>query len=206
MLAVAAVCILMAGAVVYLLLTSGSPPSQATSTHISSVRSRSAPSRVEKEVPAQLEQRSVRAADAEPPAEAAKPTLAAAAPSAIPEQQEKAAMPRPAPAGAQSPLTVKPARTLDPQEISLLINQGEKHVAVGDLAAARTVFQRAAHAGDATAALALAATYDPNVLARLQVLGMGVSADAEKARTWYRTAEALGSAEATLRLQTLDRQ
>jgi TPR repeat protein len=50
--------------------------------------------------------------------------------------------------------------------------------------------------------LALAATYDPIVLAKLGVTGMG--ADVEKARTWYRMAESYGLAEAKQRLQLLD--
>jgi TPR repeat protein len=69
---------------------------------------------------------------------------------------------------------------------------------------ARTIFQRAAEAGDATAALELAANYDPTVLARIGVMGMG--ADVEKARAWYRMAESFGSAEAKQRLRSLDRQ
>ena len=66
------------------------------------------------------------------------------------------------------------------------------------------MFRRAADAGDATGALALGATYDPTVLARLGVMGMG--ADLEKARAWYRTAESLGSAEAKHRLQLLSQR
>jgi TPR repeat protein len=64
------------------------------------------------------------------------------------------------------------------------------------------VFRRAAEAGDATAAIALGATYDPGVLARLGVVGMG-AADIEKARYWYQKAESLGSSEASRRLQLL---
>jgi TPR repeat protein len=63
------------------------------------------------------------------------------------------------------------------------------------------VFQRAAEAHDANAALALAATYDPTVLSKLGVVGM--SADLEKARTWYQKAESLGSADAARRLRAL---
>ena len=70
--------------------------------------------------------------------------------------------------------------------------------------AARIVFQRAAEAGDATAALALAATYDPGVLAKLGVVGMG-GADVEKARLWYQRAESFGSTEAARRLRILAR-
>ena len=67
--------------------------------------------------------------------------------------------------------------------------------------AARTVLQRAAAAGDATAAIALGATYDPLVLRKLGVLGMG--ADLDKARSWYQKAERLGSPEAARRLELL---
>jgi len=64
------------------------------------------------------------------------------------------------------------------------------------------VLQRAAQAGDATAAVALGATYDPTVLAKLGVLGMG-GADVEQARRWYQQAESLGSTEATKQLRVL---
>ena len=83
----------------------------------------------------------------------------------------------------------------------LLIKQGEQFIAAGDVVTARIVFQRAAEAGDPNAAVALGATYDPTVLARLGVVGMG--ADVEKARTWYQKAESLGSPEAARRLKIL---
>jgi hypothetical protein len=110
---------------------------------------------------------------------------------------ETVAMLQPAEPGAQAPTT----RALDPEEIKLLMNQGEQFIAAGDVVTARIVFQRAAEAGDADAAMALAATYDPIVLAKLGVVGL--SADVEKARTWYQKAESLGSVEATRRLATL---
>ncbi len=125
---------------------------------------------------------SVRQADA-------SPTQVTAAETVAPPQPSEAAPPR------------KPVRALDPEEIALLMKQGEQFVAAGDLAAARTVFQRAAEAGDATAAVALAATYDPTVLEKLGVVGIG--GDVEKARNWYQKAESLGSAEATRRLHIL---
>jgi TPR repeat protein len=113
-----------------------------------------------------------------------------------------------APVAAPSPPPPPPAperppqRTVDPEEIKLLLKQGEQFIAAGDLITARTVFQRAADLGDATAAMALGATYDPVVLARLGVVGMS-AADVTKARTWYQMAEKLGSTEATRRLQIL---
>ena len=95
----------------------------------------------------------------------------------------------------------KASRVLDPEEIKLLMKQGEQLIAAGDVATARTVLQRAADAGDANAAMALGATYDPNVLARLGVVG--VSAELEKARSWYQKAETLGSPDARRRLDLL---
>ena len=99
---------------------------------------------------------------------------------------------------------VPPSRTiraLDPDEIKLLLKQGEQFAAAGDLVSARVVLQRAAQAGDAIAAVALGATYDPIVLAKIGVVGF--SADVEQARSWYQKAESLGSSEATRRLQIL---
>ena len=61
--------------------------------------------------------------------------------------------------------------------------------------------QRAAEAGDAAAATALGATYDPTVLAKLGVVGIG--ADLEKARFWYQEAASLGSPDAQRRLELL---
>ena len=93
-------------------------------------------------------------------------------------------------------------------DIALLIKQGEQFIASGDVVTARIVFLRAAEAGDPNAAVALGATYDPTVLARLGVVGM--AADVEKARSWYQKAESLGSPEASRRLrfsrQPLDRR
>jgi hypothetical protein len=92
----------------------------------------------------------------------------------------------------------KAIRALDADEITLLVERAEQFIATGDLVTARILFQRAAQAGDAAAAVALGATYDPIVLARLGVVG--ISPDVEIARSWYRTAESLGSSEATRRL------
>ena len=102
---------------------------------------------------------------------------------------------------AEAPSPRKFIRALDPEEIKLLTRQGEQLAATGDLVTARILFQRAAEVGDATAAMALGATYDPNVLAKLGVAGM--AADVEKARSWYRKAQSQGSAEATRRLRAL---
>jgi TPR repeat protein len=93
---------------------------------------------------------------------------------------------------------------LDREEVALMVSQGQQLMSAGDVAAARTVFQRASDAGDVAAFVALAATYDPTALKQLGVVGK--HADVEKARSLYQRAERLGSAEATRRLQMLARR
>jgi TPR repeat protein len=107
----------------------------------------------------------------------------------------------PSPSGTGTPPASTAVRTLDPEDIKLLTKKGEQFIAAGDLATARLVFRRASEAGDATATLAMGATYDPIVLAKLGVLGM--SADVGKARSWYEKAKELGSSEASRRLELL---
>jgi hypothetical protein len=126
-------------------------------------------------------------------------TAAAAEPKAsLPPATVAAAEPD-APASESKPS--QPVRALGAAEIELLMQQAQRFIATGDLVTARILFQRAAKAGDAAAAVALGATYDPVVLAKLGVVG--INPDVEKARTWYRTAESLGSSEATRRLAVI---
>ncbi len=120
---------------------------------------------------------------------------------ATPPQGETVATLQASSSDAQAKPTSTAARKLDPADVNLLVKQGEQFVAAGDLVTARLVFQRAAEAGDATAAMALRATYDPVVLARLGV--RGISADVDKARSWYQKAMALGAPEASRRLELL---
>jgi hypothetical protein len=103
---------------------------------------------------------------------------------------------------AEPPIAPPPAqRKLDQEEIAVLLKRGKDLIANGDLAAARLVLQRAAHANDAEAALALGATYDPYVLRALKVYGF--KADPVMARVWYEKARELGSAAAPRRLEML---
>lgn len=78
----------------------------------------------------------------------------------------------------------------------------QNHIAAGDLDAARTILQRAAHDGGGEARVMLAETYDPNVLA-----AWGIShgtVDVVRARELYLSALALGQDRARRRLQALD--
>ena len=95
----------------------------------------------------------------------------------------------------------EPLRRIDPDEVQFLFQRGEEFVAAGDFAAARIVFERAAEAGHARAAFALAATYDPLVLRRFGIKSL--TADLAKARAWYEKAGSLGSAEASRRIELL---
>jgi hypothetical protein len=114
-----------------------------------------------------------------------------------------AATPPPAPAPAQAvPVKVaKPAVVLDQNEIATLIRRGKTLLNDGDFAAARVLFERAANAGSAEAALALGSTYDPNVIKRLGAIM--VKPDIEIARKWYQLAADRGSAAASLQLANL---
>jgi curved DNA-binding protein CbpA len=80
---------------------------------------------------------------------------------------------------------------LDAPEIASLMNRGTEFVANGNIGAARLMFKLAAEAGEATAAFALAETYDPSVLEKLGA--KGVTPDVALAQQWYEKARALGS-------------
>jgi len=103
--------------------------------------------------------------------------------------------------GAVKQSLAKPAVTLDNDEISSLIRRGNALLKDGDFAAARLLFERAADAGSAEAALALGSTYDPVVIKRLGAIA--VRPDIENARKWYQIAVDRGSAAAKLQLANL---
>jgi hypothetical protein len=90
---------------------------------------------------------------------------------------------------------------LDADEVAALRKRGDELIASGDLAAARLVLLRAAEAGDARGALALAGTYDPMVLEKLPVHGF--APNIAMARSWYEKARQFGSADAPRRLEML---
>ena len=85
-----------------------------------------------------------------------------------------------------------------------LLKRGESAFGNGDVAAARLLLRRAAEAGNARAAMILAATYDPRVLQ--QIGALGAEADTAQATAWYKKASEMGSAEAAQQLQQLAKQ
>jgi hypothetical protein len=119
------------------------------------------------------------------------PKPAASPPSAPTQAAPAQAAPAPPPA----------AVVLDENEINTLIRRGKNLLSDGDFAAARVLFERAANAGSAEAALALGSTYDPNVIKRLGAIM--VKPDIASARKWYQLAAERGSAAASLQLANL---
>ncbi len=105
--------------------------------------------------------------------------------------------------------TERPIRQLDRREIMDLMRRGKELIIKGDLASARLVLQRAAEAGDPQAALILAGTYDPIMLAKVGIQGFsrdiveGFAPDTVLARRWYEWAKEFGSMEAVRRLEML---
>jgi hypothetical protein len=89
-------------------------------------------------------------------------------------------------------------RQHDATEIAQMVKKGAELMANGDVAGARLMYQRAAEAGEATAAFALAESYDPLVLAK-----GGIPPDPALAQTWYAKARDLGSTQAPERLERL---
>jgi len=88
-------------------------------------------------------------------------------------------------------------RVQQPGEIAQIVRRGEELMRTGDAAAARLMYQRAAEAGDATAAFRLAETYDPTLRSS------GLAPDIDRAHTWYAKAKDLGAAQASERLERL---
>jgi hypothetical protein len=106
-----------------------------------------------------------------------------------------------APAARPGNETAAPSRTLDAETLAALLTRARSLLALGDIAAARLLLERAANAQDATAAFLLAQTYDPAVLGVRDA--RSTTPDPVMARNWYRTAAGFGSADAQQRLTQL---
>lgn len=103
--------------------------------------------------------------------------------------------------GAGGAQTARPMTPEDRERAKRLMQKGEDQLAEGNVAPARLLFEKAADAGLAEAAMALAATFDQSELARLGV--RGIQPDAALARRWYERARELGAADAAQRLRRL---
>jgi len=97
-----------------------------------------------------------------------------------------------------APPAAPTARHLEPDELETVLKRAKSLLAIGEIASARLLLERAADAQEADAALMLARTYDPEVLGTSDA--RSIIPDPEKARLWYRTAAELGSQRAQQRL------
>jgi type II secretory pathway predicted ATPase ExeA len=95
-----------------------------------------------------------------------------------------------APPLAERSPAAKPAENLSPELVAALMTRGDQSLGLGDIAAARLLYQRAAEAGNASAATALGKTYDPNFAAP------GSKPSPARATEWYQKAITLGDAQA----------
>jgi len=96
------------------------------------------------------------------------------------------------------PAAAPPVRKLDAGELAALLKRAKGLIAIGDIAPARLLLQRAADAQEAGAALLLAQTYDPAVLGTQDM--RSITPDPALARDWYQKAARLGSLDARQRL------
>jgi hypothetical protein len=140
----------------------------------------------------------------------AKATLVAASASlpatGVPPDRKEAALQAPGPPPPEvqprAPKLEKPPLSAEAHERALrLVKKGNEQLAEGGVAQARLLYERAAEAGFAPGAMAMAATYDAVELERLGVRGL--KPDHEAARRWYERARQLGAVEADERLRRL---
>lgn len=126
------------------------------------------------------------------PAEGSSTTAAASRPPAAPE---RATPPTAAPAAVVPPALSPEVRA----RAQAMVQRGENLWRDGDVASARSFFERAAEEGLAEGALALGGTYDAYELGKMRA--RGPKADNALARRWYEKARDLGSSEASERLR-----
>jgi hypothetical protein len=131
----------------------------------------------------------------DPPPPASASILRAGTPLQVPPDTAE----RRAPAPPQA--VPKPITPQEKERAQRLMAKGDEQLASGDVASARLFYERAADAGHAPAAMALAATFDAAELERLKVVG--ITADAKAAMRWYERARELGAIGAEERLRRL---
>jgi hypothetical protein len=131
------------------------------------------------------------------------PTATAMSPAAEPPPARDAVSPHSAPLVASPPASSPPAVARSPTaEIAALIARGDDFLKAGDIASARLYYERAADAGDGSAALKLGSTFDPGFLSSSGI--RGTLGDPARAASWYARALDLGEASAAPRLKSLD--
>ncbi len=112
---------------------------------------------------------------------------------------DRAALQSQAPtASTGNEVAAPPSKTFDAETLAALMTRARSLLALGDIAAARLLLERAASARDANAAFLLARTYDPAVVGGRDT--RSITPDAAMARDWYSKAAGFGSKDAQQRL------
>ena len=120
------------------------------------------------------------------PASAPPPSLVQPRLSANPAVGEMSAIPK--------PVSTNISHSAALQAAAAKVSQGDALLKNGDITAARNIFDEAWSLGSTDGAFGLARTYDPLVLASLQLAG--IEPDSAAALHWYERAAAAGKAEA----------
>jgi hypothetical protein len=102
---------------------------------------------------------------------------------------------------AATPPLVPRSQPQDRERAMRLLVKGNEQLEEGNVSAARLFFERAADAGLAEGAMALAATFDAAELGRRNV--RGIKPDSKLARQWYERARQLGAGDAEDRIRRL---
>jgi type II secretory pathway predicted ATPase ExeA len=136
-----------------------------------------------------------------PPMPAAVDVAAPQAPVAPTVSVADPAASLPVPQPPKPPPPAAPVASVPHLDLGLLLSRADAMLALGDISAARLLYERAAALGSAGAATALGNTYDASFLASIQA--KGIVADEAAAIAWYRKAAALGDAAAVRQLNRL---
>jgi len=132
-----------------------------------------------------------------------EPTLAE--PSPPPEPVAEPPAPEPAAVTAAPPPPPAPAPVAPKQPSvaeTVLLEKGDRLLALGDIASARLLYETAAAGGSARGALLAGRTLDPGYLRSLGT--RGVTGDPARAAAWYEKAAKLGDESATSLLEALE--
>lgn len=108
----------------------------------------------------------------------------------------------PASAPSRAPAASSQTPQISPEDEKAMLERAIAILQNGDIAAARLLFQRLAEKGSARGALAMAKTYDPEVLTGMNVFGL--EPDPKTAAEWYARAAEMGSEQARERLASLN--
>lgn len=128
-------------------------------------------------------------------------------PKALSNAASPAPVEKPAKTSTTSPTasptaTRSPSNQQRPAEIAALVTRGDAFMSTGDIVSARLFYERAADAGDGSAALRLGATFDPGFLGQTNI--RNAISDPAQASSWYRRALNLGNSAAQEALRDLE--